>query len=44
MVGVRGLTLFGQHFSRYRDQYVLIGGVASSLLMDEAGVPFKAHF
>ncbi|MDN4499563.1 hypothetical protein QYE73_19950 [Pseudomonas mosselii] len=41
MVGVRGLTLFGQHFSRYRDQYVLIGGVASSLVMDEAGVSFR---
>ncbi|PYC22208.1 hypothetical protein [Pseudomonas mosselii] len=41
MVGVRGLTLFGQHFSHYRDQYVLIGGVASSLVMDKAGVSFR---
>ncbi|MDF9618576.1 hypothetical protein P5705_13070 [Pseudomonas entomophila] len=41
MVGVRGLTLFGQHFSHYCDQYVLIGGGASSLVMDEAGVSFR---
>ncbi len=42
MVGIRGLALFGQHFSCFRDQYVLIGGVASSLSMDEAGIPFRA--
>ncbi|MCE1118240.1 MULTISPECIES: hypothetical protein [Pseudomonas] len=42
MVGVRGLALFGQHFCSYRDQYVLIGGVASSLTMDEAGIAFRS--
>jgi hypothetical protein len=39
---IRGLDVFGQHFSEYRDQYVLIGGVASWLTMDEAGQSFRA--
>lgn len=42
MANVRGLDLFGKHFSEYRDQYVLIGGVASSLAMDDAGEEFRA--
>lgn len=42
MVRVRGLDLFGQYFSGYRDLYVLIGGVASALAMDEAGGNFRA--
>ena len=39
---IRGLDLFGQHFSDYRDQFVLIGGVASWLTLNEAGLPFRA--
>ncbi|TPG88267.1 hypothetical protein EAH72_33465 [Pseudomonas caspiana] len=39
---IRGLEIFGQHFSEFRDQYVLIGGVASWLTMDEAGESFRA--
>lgn len=42
MAGIRGLDVFGQHFSEFRDQYVLIGGVASWLTLDEAGLPFRA--
>lgn len=42
MAEIRGLDLFGQHFSEYRDQFVLIGGVASWLTLDEAGLPFRA--
>ena len=42
MAEIRGLDVFGQHFSEYRDQYVLIGGVASWLTMDEAGQSFRA--
>lgn len=42
MAEIRGLDLFGQHFSDFRDQYVLIGGVASWLTMDEAGQSFRA--
>jgi hypothetical protein len=39
---IRGLDIFGQHFSEFREQYVLIGGVASWLTMDEAGQAFRA--
>lgn len=42
MAEIRGLDIFGQHFSGFREQYVLIGGVASWLTMDEAGLPFRA--
>lgn len=42
MVEIRGLDVFAQHFSEFRDQYVLIGGVASWLTMDEAGQSFRA--
>lgn len=41
-MAIRGLELFGQHFSAYRDQYVMIGGVASWITMDEAGGSFRA--
>lgn len=39
---IRGLTLFGEHFKRYTEQYVLIGGVASWLTMNEYGETFRA--
>ena len=42
MAQIRGLEVFGQHFRDYRDQFVLIGGVASLLAMEEAGQPFRA--
>ena len=42
MAEIRGLDVFGQHFSDFRDQYVLIGGVASWLTMAEAGQSFRA--
>lgn len=42
MANVRGLDLFGKHFSGFRDKYVLIGGVASALAMDDAGESFRA--
>lgn len=42
MARIRGLDIYAQHFTGYRDQYVLIGGVASWLNMDEAGLPFRA--
>lgn len=38
---VHGLTLFQRYFEKYADQYVLIGGTACSLLMDEIGAPFR---
>jgi hypothetical protein len=42
MASVRGLELFGHHFRDFRDRYVLIGGVASALAMEDAGDSFRA--
>jgi hypothetical protein len=39
---VRGLDLFRRHFAGDTEGYVLIGGVAASLLMEEAGLTFRA--
>lgn len=39
---IRGLKTFESYFSDYKDQYVLIGGSACDLLMEEAGIPFRA--
>ncbi|WP_137162194.1 hypothetical protein [Pseudomonas asiatica] len=42
MVSVKGLDVFGKHFRDFRDRYVLIGGVASALAMEDAGESFRA--
>jgi hypothetical protein len=39
---VKGLDVFQNHFARYTDQYVLIGGTAATLAMEEAGLEFRA--
>lgn len=39
---VRGLDIFRDHFRPYVGQYVLIGGTACDLLMEAAGLPFRA--
>lgn len=39
---VKGLEVFRRHFAQYTDRYVLIGGVAASLAMEEAGLDFRA--
>ncbi len=39
---VRGLDVFKEAFAAYQDRYVLIGGAASTLIMEEAGLPFRA--
>jgi hypothetical protein len=39
---VNGLKLFQEAFENYSDQYILIGGTACDLLLDEAGLPFRA--
>ena len=39
---VRGLTIFQERFAAYADQYVLIGGTAASLTMEQAGLSFRA--
>lgn len=38
---VCGLEMFQKSFEKYSDQYVLIGGTACSILMDEIGAPFR---
>ena len=38
---VRGLDIFTQWFKSCSDQYVLIGGTAASLTMQEFGLPFR---
>lgn len=39
---VRGLAKFKERLGAYADQYTLIGGAACDLLMDEAGLTFRA--
>jgi len=39
---VRGLELFRDHFSDLTDRYVLIGGTACDLIMDQVGLEFRA--
>lgn len=39
---VKGLDLFRDHFAAVADQYVLIGGTAATLAMQEVGLDFRA--
>ena len=39
---VRGLEIFRKYFAYYQDHYVLIGGTATTLVMEEAGIEFRA--
>jgi glutathionyl-hydroquinone reductase len=39
---VIGLDVWQAHFKDFPDRYVLVGGVACDLLMDEAGLTFRA--
>ena len=39
---IRGMNKFQQHFADFGDQYVLIGGAASELVMEGAGATFRA--
>jgi hypothetical protein len=39
---IHGLDKFREHFAGFGDRYVLIGGAAADLVMDEAGVAFRA--
>ena len=39
---VNGLKLFQEAFENYADQYIIIGGTACDLLLDESGLPFRA--
>lgn len=39
---IKGLDIFRDHFADFSGHYVLIGGAASDLVMDAAGVAFRA--
>lgn len=38
---IKGLIKFREHFAAYQDHYALIGGVASSLVLENAGLSFR---
>ncbi|MDO9317517.1 MAG: hypothetical protein Q7V56_04880 [Gammaproteobacteria bacterium] len=38
---IKGLIKFREHFAIYQNHYALIGGVASSLVLENAGVSFR---
>ncbi len=39
---IKGLDVFREHFAGFSEHYVLIGGAASDLVMNDVGVPFRA--
>ncbi len=39
---VHGIKKFKEYFENHSNQYVLIGGTACDILMDDLGVPFRA--
>lgn len=39
---VRGLDVFREHFAGHADQFVLIGGTAATIAMEEVGLEFRA--
>ncbi|NLV66427.1 MAG: hypothetical protein GXY14_02010, partial [Spirochaetes bacterium] len=39
---VKGIEIFEKHFAGQQGKYVLIGGTACDLAMDEAGLQFRA--
>jgi len=39
---VKGLDVFRRHFEGLEDRYVLIGGTAVDIAMNDAGIPFRA--
>lgn len=36
-----GIEVFKEHFTAFQDQYILIGGMACDLLLNEAGIGFR---
>lgn len=39
---VKGLDVFQEHFAAHAEQYILIGGTAATLTMEQAGLEFRA--
>ena len=38
---MRGIGIFKEYFSEYTDHYILIGGAACSIILNEIGVDFR---
>lgn len=38
---VRGLSIFQAWFEGFESEYILIGGTAAKISMDEEGLPFR---
>ena len=38
---VNGIEIFREYFSKYKEQYTLIGGMACNLLMSDAELDFR---
>ena len=41
---VKGIETFENFFRDFSQEYVLIGGTACDLLMEEAGIEFRLYF
>lgn len=41
-MAIKGLERFREHFAGYEDRFVLIGGTAAHLAMEQFGVDFRA--
>lgn len=39
---VKGIDIFRKYFSMYNDQYAVIGGTACDIIMEDAGLEFRA--
>lgn len=39
---VKGLHFFVEHFKPYREQYILIGGAACEIILEQIAAPFRA--
>jgi hypothetical protein len=39
---VKGLDIYKKHFASHKDKYILIEGTASTIIMEEAGLTFRA--
>lgn len=39
---MKGIDVFKAHFAGFTHQYVLIGGAACDIIMDEVGLAFRA--
>ena len=39
---VNGLDIFAERFKDYSDNFIIVGGTACSLAMNDAGINFRA--